>query len=207
MKPYSEACEQNKLPILEVLRRYLTTQANLLEIGSGTGQHAVFFAGQFPQLQWHASDVAEYLPGIRAWMEGYPGDNLHGPHALDVNQPNWPLAQVEAIFSANTTHIMHWPDVQALFKGVGHILSTQGSFLLYGPFSYAGQHTSASNANFDHFLKQRDPGSGIRDLDDLLTLARDNALELIEDIAMPVNNRTLVWRKIRHPRSLPSPAL
>ena len=196
MKPYSEACEQNKFPILDVLRRYLTSQHNLLEIGSGTGQHAVFFAERFPHIQWHVSDLALYLPGIKLWMQEYEGDNLHGPHVLDVNQPDWPLSQVDTVFSANTTHIMHWPDVQALFEGIGCTLNPQGYFLLYGPFSYDGQHTSRSNADFDRFLKQRDPGSGIRDLSDLQKLAKDNDLELIEDVSMPVNNRTLVWKKV-----------
>ena len=195
MKPFSEACEQNKIPILDVLRRHLTTQNTLLEIGSGTGQHAVFFAEQFPHIQWHASDIALYLPGIKLWMQDYQGDNLHGPHKLDVNQADWPLSQVDAVFSANTTHIMHWPDVQAFFQGVGRIIRSQGNFLLYGPFSYDGKHTSQSNADFDRFLKQRDPGSGIRDLSDLQQLAKENGLKLVEDVAMPVNNRTLVWRK------------
>ena len=195
MKPFSEACEQNKVPILQVLHRYLARQGNLLEIGSGTGQHAVFFAEQFPQLQWHASDIPVHLPGIRLWINEYRGSNLHGPYELDVNQEYWPLPQVDAIFSANTTHIMHWPDVVAFFAGVGLILTTNGYFLLYGPFSYGGKHTSQSNSDFDRFLKQRDPGSGIRDAQDLQKLAMENQLELVDDIAMPVNNRTLVWRK------------
>lgn len=195
MKPFSEACEQNKLPILEVLRRYIDSQTNLLEIGSGTGQHAVFFAQQFPQLQWHASDIAAHLPGIQLWVDEFSGNNLHGPYLLDVNQVDWPIQQIDAVFSANTTHIMHWPDVESLFVGVGRILNPDGYFLLYGPFSYEGKHTSQSNADFDQFLQRRDPGSGIRDVRDLQKLAGNNALSLIEDIAMPVNNRVLVWQK------------
>ena len=195
MKPYSEACDQNKQPILEVLRRYITTQSSLLEIGSGTGQHAVFFAREFPRVQWHATDVSEYLPAIQAWMNDYPANNLHGPYKLDVNQPVWPLQQVEVIFSANTAHIMHWPDVEAMFKGIGQVLIDDGYFLLYGPFSYNSEHTSASNANFDRFLKQRDPGSGVRDVSALQELAQTNGLALMDDVEMPVNNRILVWRK------------
>jgi len=195
MKPFSEACEQNKYPILEVLRQYLVDQRELLEIGSGTGQHAVFFAAQFPMLQWHASDVSTYLPGIQMWCNEYTGTNLHGPYRLDVNQADWPLSQVDAIFSANTTHIMHWPDVEAMFAGIGRVLNPGGVFLLYGPFSYNGQHTSQSNADFDTFLKRRDPGSGIRDAGQLETLATQHGILLIDDVAMPVNNRTLVWRK------------
>lgn len=195
MKPYSEACDENKFPILDVLRRYLPEQGHLLEIGSGTGQHAVFFAGHFPRLHWHASDVAMHLAGIRAWTSEYTGNNLHGPYPLDVNQAAWPLDTVNAIFSANTTHIMHWPDVQAMFAGCGRILEAKGLLLLYGPFRYAGKHTSQSNADFDAFLQQRDPGSGIRDVSDLIDLADSAGLELIDDISMPVNNRTLVWQK------------
>lgn len=195
MKPFSEACEQNKLPILDVLRRYLTNQRDLLEIGSGTGQHAVFFAAQFPQLQWHASDIHAHLSGIQLWCNEYEGNNLHGPHELDVNQPHWPLQTVDAIYSANTTHIMHWPDVIAMFTGIGRILNPDGYFLLYGPFSYDGKHTSQSNFDFDVFLQRRDPGSGIRDVSKLKHLATKHGIELIVDIAMPVNNRTLVWQK------------
>ena len=195
MKPFSEACEQNKFPILEVLRRYLANQVSLLEVGSGTGQHAVFFAKQFPKLQWHASDIPAHLPGIRLWVDEYRGDNLHGPYELDVNQQHWPLQRVDVIFSANTAHIMHWTDVVAFFAGVGKTLNSNGYFLLYGPFSYGGKHTSQSNAEFDRFLKQRDPGSGIRDAQELQKLATGNALSFVEDIAMPVNNRILVWRK------------
>ena len=128
-------------------------------------------------------------------MNDYPANNLHGPYKLDVNQPVWPLQQVEVIFSANTAHIMHWPDVEAMFKGIGQVLIDDGYFLLYGPFSYNSEHTSASNANFDRFLKQRDPGSGVRDVSALQELAQTNGLALMDDVEMPVNNRILVWRK------------
>ena len=195
MKPFSEACEQNKHVILDVLRQEFAASATVLEIGAGTGQHAVFFAPQLPHLQWHTSDVAEYLPGIAAWIAEFPAPNLHGPYVLDVNQPNWPLASADAIFSANTTHIMHWPDVQNLFAGVGRILQSNGCFCLYGPFNYQGRYTSESNARFDQWLRARDPGGGIRDLDDLQGLAEQAGLKLIQDYEMPVNNRTLVWLK------------
>ncbi len=195
MKPFSEACEENKLPILQVLRQFLPAQGTLLEIGSGTGQHAVFFADQFPNLHWHASDIPMHLPGIRLWVNEYSGQNLHGPHELDVNQADWPLTSVDAIYSANTTHIMHWRDVEAMFDGIGRILNPGHYFLLYGPFCYDGQHTSQSNADFDRFLQQRDPGSGVRDVTDLKQLAHAANIDLIDDISMPVNNRTLVWQK------------
>lgn len=195
MKPFAESSEQNKTAILPVLRDVFADTRRVLEIGSGTGQHAVFFAGELPQLQWYASDVADNLPGITLWLGEYAGDNLHGPFALDVTQPDWPISQVDGVFSANTAHIMHWHMVQAMFAGVGRLLSEGGCFCLYGPFNYHGEYTSDSNARFDDWLKARDPGSGIRDIDDLSSLARASGLQLLQDHPMPVNNRTLVWQK------------
>lgn len=194
-KPFSEACEENKLPILSVLAHYLDKPATLLEIGSGTGQHAIFFAGHFPQLQWHCSDQFCYLEGISQWLADYQGSNIRGPHQLDVQQQDWPLPQFDHVFSANTTHIMSWSMVQAMFSGVGKGLSAGGYFILYGPFNYEGRFTSDSNAQFDLFLKQRDPLSGIRDFETLNTLAEQQSMRLIQDHQMPVNNRCLVWQK------------
>lgn len=195
MKPFAESSEQNKSAILPVLREEFADCRRVLEIGSGTGQHAVFFAGELPHLQWYSSDVAENLPGITLWLCEYPGNNLHGPLALDVTQPDWPLDQVDGVYSANTAHIMHWHMVQAMFAGVGRLLANGGRFCLYGPFNYHGDYTSDSNAQFDDWLKARDPGSGLRDIDDLITLAQASGLRLLRDHAMPVNNRTLVWEK------------
>lgn len=195
MKPFSEACEQNKHVILAVLEQEFAEARCVLEVGAGTGQHAVFFAPRLPHLHWHTSDVAENLPGIGAWLAELPAPNLHGPHLLDVNQTDWPVASADGVYSANTTHIMHWADVEKLFAGVGRILQEGGRFCLYGPFNYHGAYTSASNAQFDRWLKVRDPASGIRDLDDLQVLARQAGLELVSDYEMPVNNRTLVWHK------------
>lgn len=196
MKPYAESSEQNKHAILMVLQQEFTHAQSVLEIGSGTGQHAVFFAQLLPHLQWHASDVPEYLSGIAMWVNEYAGPNLHGPYTLDVTQPDWPLTQVDAVFSANTAHIMNWTAVQAMFAGVGRILSRGGRFCLYGPFNYHGEYTSDSNARFDDWLKARDPQSGVRDLDDLMPLASAAELQLVRDHTMPVNNRILVWEKI-----------
>lgn len=196
MKPFSEACEENKLPILTVLKHYFRGVDQVLEIGSGTGQHAVFFASQLPHLQWICSDRAENLPGIQIWLSEAQLNNIQGPFILDVNQPEWPVQQVAGIFSANTVHIMDWSSVQQLFERIGEILLPGGVFCLYGPFNYQGNYTSDSNARFDQWLKQRDPRSGIRDVDDLQVLADAAQLELINDHEMPVNNRTLVWRKL-----------
>ena len=195
MKPFADSSEQNKHAILDILRQEFAHSQSVLEIGSGTGQHAVFFAEALPHLQWHTSDVAAYLPGIAMWLSEYTGHNLHGPFPLDVSQPEWPKLHVDAFFSANTAHIMHWPDVQAMFSGVGNFLPTGGRFCLYGPFNYHGEYTSDSNARFDAWLKQRDPASGLRDLDDLTTLAASAGLHLLRDHSMPVNNRILVWEK------------
>ena len=195
MKPFSEASEENKQPILEILKRYLMDSKAVLEIGSGTGQHAIFFAQQFAHLNWYATDRADHLPGIQLWLAEHPADNLHGPFELDVNQTNWPVTDVDTVFSANTTHIMHWPDVESMFHGVSRLLPTKGLFCLYGPFNYQGQHTSESNARFDQFLRQRDPESGLRDMDDLVPLAEQSQLQLLADHTMPVNNRFLIWQK------------
>ncbi len=197
MKPFAESCEQNKLPILDVLARYFNDVHSVLEIGSGTGQHAVFFAGEFPRLTWITSDTADNLPGIRAWLEEAGLPNLQGPLELDVDQPDWPIVSTGAVFSANTAHIMPWPSVEHMFAGVGRVLKPQGLFCLYGPFNYNGDFTCESNARFDAWLKQRDPASGIRDFEALVALAREHDLALVEDHAMPANNRTLVWQKCR----------
>lgn len=195
MKPFAESSEQNKHVILEVLQQEFAQPQTVLEIGSGTGQHAVFFAAQMPHLQWYASDVEENLPGLRMWLTEYSGPNLHGPYCLDVTQAAWPVSPVDAVFSANTAHIMHWPMVEAMLSGIGSILSAGGRFCLYGPFNYHGEFTSESNARFDDWLKARDPQSGVRDIDDLSALAIGAGLQLLRDHAMPANNRILVWEK------------
>ena len=192
-KPYSEACEQNKEPILAVLREVFTKPGLILEIGAGTGQHAVHFARALPDIDWQPTDQADYLPGIRRWIAEAGLSNLHQPLELDVLSEPWPVTQAAGVFSANTAHIMSWPAVESLFRGIGRVLSPGGMFCLYGPFNYEGRYTSASNAEFDTWLRLRDPASGIRDLTDLDRLARDNGLRLRQDYPMPVNNRTLVW--------------
>jgi len=195
MKPFSESCEQNKQPILAVLREALTDARAVLEIGSGTGQHAVFFARELPYLSWYTSDRLEYHPGITAWLEEARLANVHGPAELDTRQREWPGVEVDAVFSANTAHIMDWPAVEAMFAGVGRLLPAGGLFCLYGPFNYGGRHTSESNERFDAWLRARDPASGVRDFDDLDALARAAGTDLQRDYEMPANNRTLVWRK------------
>jgi cyclopropane fatty-acyl-phospholipid synthase-like methyltransferase len=193
-KPCAESCEQNRAPILEVLRLYLPGRNRLLEIGSGTGQHAAYFAPEFPELIWQTSDLKDNLPGIRAWLQETAGSNLPDPLPLDVTQnADWPETLFDAAFSANTAHIMSDGQVAAMFAGVGRVLADGGCFLLYGPFNYDGRYTSESNESFDGWLKARDPASGIKDRNDLMAIAAAAGLELQADIEMPVNNRILVW--------------
>ena len=195
MKPFAESCEENKLPILEVLRAEFANATRVLEVGSGTGQHAVFFAAQLPHLQWQTSDVRAYHADIQAWIDEAQLPNVQPPFALDVTRDPWPVATYDGIFSANTVHIMGWPEVEALFAGIGSVLQSRGVFCLYGPFNYGGKFTSESNARFDQWLKARDPHSGVRDFEDLDRLAQRAGMHLVNDYAMPANNRTLVWRK------------
>jgi cyclopropane fatty-acyl-phospholipid synthase-like methyltransferase len=195
MKPYSESCDENCRPILSVIQPLLRHCTSVFEIGSGTGQHAVFFAENMPQLAWHTSDCSEYLDGINMWLHDAGLENTRAPTTLDVSMSDWPEQTFDAVFSANTAHIMHWPDVEAMFSGVGSIINSGGKFLLYGPFNYNNEYTSESNARFDHWLKSRDPESGIRNFEDLDRLAQQAGMRLCNDYEMPVNNRILYWEK------------
>lgn len=192
-KPFSQACENNKGPILAILQPLLTVPATVLEIGCGTGQHAVHFAANLPHINWQPSDQAVYLPGSRLWINDAALPNLNDPLELDVMAEDWPISEVDAVYSANTAHIMHWPAVVAMFEGVGRVLKPGGRFVLYGPFRYSGRYTSDSNIQFDQYLQRNDPGMGLRDLDDLTALAHLHGLMLEADHAMPANNQTLVW--------------
>ena len=191
----SEACERNKEPIRKLLAQALVHSRKVLEIGSGTGQHAVHFAAHFPHLVWQPTDTGDYLPGLRERIaqEGTP--NLLPPLELDVRALPWKVEPVDALFTANTLHIMSWPAVQALFRGLGAVLAAPAVLCIYGPFRYDGEYTSASNAEFDRFLQARDPESGLRDFAQVNTLASEQGLSLLADHAMPANNQLLLWRK------------
>jgi hypothetical protein len=194
-KPFSAACERNRVPILEVLQRHLGTSKRLLEIGSGTGQHAVHFAAALPWLEWQCSDRVGNLPGIEAWRREAALANLPPPIALDVSHGAWPASRFDAAFSANTLHIMHWPEVEAMFAGLDRTLAAGATVIVYGPFRRDGRPTSASNAEFDAGLRARDPGMGVRDIEAVQALAADIGLRSVEDVAMPANNACLVWRR------------
>jgi len=194
MKQYSAACDQNKDPILKVIKPLLLNTKSVLEVGSGTGQHCVYFAKELPHLTWQASDQSMYLPSVSAWIDDAKLANT--PKVLKLNVDlNWPEDKYQAIYSANTVHIMSWEMVLNFFKGVGQVLDKGGVFILYGPFNYQGQYTSQSNANFDLLLKNADPLSAIRDFEALNQLAQKVGLNLINDFAMPANNRILCWEK------------
>jgi cyclopropane fatty-acyl-phospholipid synthase-like methyltransferase len=193
-KPFAPACERNRDPILAVLRRQFADRRRVLEIGSGTGQHAVYFAAALPWLTWQCSDVAENLPGIRLWLEDAGLPNTPPPLALDVHG-TWPACSPDAVFSANTLHIMGWEEVEAFFAGIDRVLGDDGTLVVYGPFNYGGDYTSASNREFDAWLRARDPRSGIRDFEAVDALAQRIGLQRVEDAAMPANNRCLVWRR------------
>ena len=195
MKPFSEACERNKDAILSVLRETFPSALNILEIGSGSGQHAVYFARQLPHLTWHTSDLHENHAGILAWLREANLPNVRAPLELDVTDSPWPLVAAGGVFSANTAHIMSWNHVEKMFVGVGHILAQGDAFCLYGPFNYDGQYTSQSNAKFDAWLQARDPQSGLRDFAEVDRLAREQGLLLLKDYVMPANNHCLVWLK------------
>ncbi|AAZ95985.1 conserved hypothetical protein [Thiobacillus denitrificans ATCC 25259] len=193
-KPFAESCVQNRAPILAVLREWFADRRRVLEVGSGTGQHAVYFAPELPHLSWQTADVVAHHAGIRQWLADAAAPNALPPIALDVNDDSWHRARYDAVFSANTLHIMSWPEVEKFFVGVGAVLEPGGVLAVYGPFNYGGTYTSESNARFDAWLKARDPASGVRDFEAIDALARAQGLRLERDVAMPANNRTLVWR-------------
>ncbi|MCZ6796782.1 MAG: DUF938 domain-containing protein [Gammaproteobacteria bacterium] len=192
-KPYSEACDQNKHAIKAVLKPYLEDGVHVLEIGSGTGQHGLFFASEFAQISWQTSDLAENLPIIQAWLADRRLANMPDPVELDVTA-DWPAQDYELLFSANTFHIMNQDAVERCLERSVECLKSNGHFVVYGPFNYNGSYTSTSNERFDYWLKSRDPESGIKHFEWLDAITQRVGYRLIDDIAMPANNRTLVWR-------------
>lgn len=195
--PFSDACERNKDPILAELREAFAGCARVIEIGAGTGQHAVHFARHLPHLAWQPTDRAEDLDGLAARIASEGPPNLALPVELDVLRQPWPPLRGDAVFSANTLHIMSWLAVEALFTGLPGILEPGGVLAVYGPFRFSGRFTTESNAAFDQMLRERDPASGVRDFEAVDALAQSAGLELQAAHAMPANNQLLVYRRCR----------
>ena len=203
MKPYSESCERNQRPILKILQETLANQQHVLEIASGTGQHAVYFGRALPHLSWQTSELTQNHEGILAWLNEIKLPNVLPPITINVNDAKWPVEIVDTVFNANTVHIISWPEVERLFAGIERVLNPSGILCLYGPFKYKGKFTSESNARFDALLKSRNRNSGIRDFETINRLAETHGLLLVKDVAMPNYNQTLVWQ--RAPRILKTP--
>jgi uncharacterized protein DUF938 len=206
-KPFAPSSERNREPILSVLRVHFADRLRVLEVGSGTGQHAVHFAAALPHLIWQASDRSENLPGIQMWLDEAALANTPAPLVFDVADQSAPTSRhsaaagkpvpirYDAVFSANTLHIMSWAEVVKLFDALPALTTAGAKLVIYGPFNYAGKFTSASNAAFDRSLKQREPQMGIRDFADVNQLAQSAGFALLDDVAMPANNRCLVWQR------------
>lgn len=193
--PFSQACENNRKPILEQLLVAFRHCHQILEIGSGTGQHAVYFAPRLPHLLWQTSDLQWNHAGINSWIDRYPAGNLLRPLVLDVYGSNWPLIAADGVFTANTCHIMPWPAVVAMFSGLEKIFSDGAVLVIYGPFKYGGRCTTDSNAQFDRWLRSQAPHQGIRDIEAITELAASIGLNLTRDQPMPANNQLLVFNR------------
>ena len=189
--PFSQACENNKAPILAVLQQAFANCSKVLEVGSGTGQHAVHFAAALPYLRWQASDQAVYLSDLTERLRRAALPNLPLPLQLDISADALPEQQFDALFSANTLHIMPWPVVEQFFSRLTGLTTAQATLCIYGPFNYNGHFTSASNRAFDLSLKSRDPAMGIRDIAAVVALADAAGFTLQHDHSMPANNRLL----------------
>jgi cyclopropane fatty-acyl-phospholipid synthase-like methyltransferase len=196
IKPHSEACDRNQGAILSAIQPLLADARKVLEIGSGTGQHAVYFAARLPHLTWYCSDLLNNLAGIRSWIDDANLENIPEPLHLDVSHSVWPGQDYDAVYSANTTHIMSWDEVKAMITVAAQSLADQGKLILYGPFKYGGEYTSPSNEQFDKMLRQRDAKSGLRNFEELDEIARQVNFQFEDDVEMPANNRLLYWRKM-----------
>lgn len=197
--PFSQACENNKQPILEALARHLTEPAAVLEIAGGTGQHAVHFAAALPHLHWQTTDIPDNVSTLAQRPAAANLANLPAPLALDVNESQWPVEATDVVYSANCLHIISVAEVEHFMAGVGRCLQQGGLLIVYGPFKYSGEFTSPSNGDFDGWLKARDPDSGVRDFEWVNKLAEQQGLVLVEDIDMPANNQLLVWKRVTLP--------
>ena len=194
-KSFSQACENNQQPFLDLLLAVFSDTRHVLEIGSGTGQHAVFFSSSLPHLIWQTSDLLPNHASINAWISDNPANNIRRPLTFDAGDPTWPYSSLDGVFTANTAHIMPWPTVVSLFEGLSFMLKPDATVVMYGPFKYKGRFTSISNEAFDKRLRANSTHQGIRDFEAVHRLAQDAGLKLQKDEAMPANNRLLVWKK------------
>lgn len=191
-KPFSQACENNKDPILQEIQTVLSQPTTVWEIGSGTGQHACYFARHLPYVVWQPTDRFENIAGICLWQEEAQLANLKPALTLDVTDAVWPCESIDSLFTANTLHIMSWGEVQIFFDRLAVYLNPKALVCIYGPFNYNGTYTSESNVRFDQWLKNKNTSSGIKDFKDIMILATSKGFGLLKDIAMPANNRLLV---------------
>ncbi len=194
-KSFSQACENNKEPILQIIKTIFLESTTVWEIGSGTGQHACYFAQHLPHLTWQPTDRRENIEDIDCWVDEAGLTNIRKSLVLNVTDKEWPCQSIDALFTANTLHIMHWEEVECFFNRLNQYLTEQASICIYGPFNYEGQYTSNSNKQFDQWLKSRDPESGIRDFEAIEQLAELAGLSIKNDFSMPANNRLLVFQK------------
>lgn len=195
MKQSSPSCERNKEPILAVLREILSVPGLVLEIGSGSGQHAIHFARGLPHVEWQPTDVTGNIPSISAWRDEAGLANVRAPLVLDIFSDRWPVAAAQAVVCINTIHIVSWEGVEKLFAGAGRLLSPGGVMYVYGPYRYADRSLETSNEEFDRWLKARDSASGVRSFEDVNRLAEQSGLTLAGDRAMPANNRSIWWTR------------
>jgi hypothetical protein len=193
-KPFAPAAEENRDAILKVLQQEFKHINTVLEIGSGTGQHAAYFSQHLAHLNWQASDKHTMLSGIAMWLDDANLETPLAPIELDVNL-NWPQQSYQGAYAANIAHIIHWNEIEALFSGLDQVLIDSAVFCLYGPFNINGDYTSESNRLFDLWLKERDPESCIRDKNDLDQLAIKNNFQASSLWEMPANNKILCWRR------------
>lgn len=192
-KPFAPAAERNRAPILEVLRTRFADRRRVLELGSGTGQHAAYFAAAMPWLTWQATELEANLPGVRAWLDEAALPNAPPPFALDVTG-EWPTGRWDAAFTANTLHIAPWPAVERLFESLPAVLEPGAVLAVYGPFNLGGRFTGPGNEAFDAALRAADPARGLRDLEAVDALARRAGFGSNEVLGMPADNRCVVWR-------------
>ncbi len=192
---YSHPSENNKDAILEQLRDLLVQPGLVLEIGSGSGQHAIYFSQNLAHLEWQPTDRGDYYPGLEVNIASLAGENVRVPQPLDVSDEEWPVSDVDYVYSANSVHIMSKACVECLVAGVSKVLKPDGLLILYGPYKYGGEFTTESNAKFDQWLKGRDPDSGIRDIEWVRSIALAAGLVFQKDVSMPANNQLLVFAR------------